>query len=90
MYEVRVVTPKAETCYPLEATIKPAVLLQVPLSIPADVITLRAHVPRGYHIAVFFSSVLKSVLFVLLLLRTNIFPHDQCACVGVWCMCVHK
>ena len=35
----------------------------------------------------FFSSVLK---FVLLLLRTNIFPHDQRACVGVWCMCARK
>ena len=38
----------------------------------------------------FFSSVLKFVLFVLLLLRTNVFPHDQRACVGVWCMCARK
>ena len=36
----------------------------------------------------FFSSVLK---FVLLLLRTNIFPHNnQRVCVGVWCMCARK
>ena len=38
----------------------------------------------------FFSLVLKFVLFVLLLLRTNIFPHDQRTCVGVWCMCARK
>ena len=34
--------------------------------------------------SVFFSSVLK---FILL---PNIFPHDQRACVGVWCMCARK
>ena len=38
----------------------------------------------------FFPSVLKFVLFVLLLLRTNIFPRNQRACVGVWCMCARK